>query len=222
MENEMNRRIILAGATGLIGGHAVRILLDAGHDVSCIMRRKDENLASAAHQIIAATEQWPERVCEVGADVAISCLGTTMRDAGSKAAFAAVDLELVTSFAAAAKAGGASHFISVSSVGADMGSSNFYLATKGKAEAKLAALGFARFDIMQPGLLRGDRDGPVRFGEQIGVLLSPLTDMLMMGSLARYRSISAENVARAIAALASAEGQGRFFHQNPAIEHLAS
>ncbi len=218
----MKHQIVLAGATGLIGGHAVRILLNAGHEVSCIMRCKDDNLPSNANQIVAVTEQWPWRVCEVGADVAISCVGTTMRDAGSKAAFAAVDLDLVAAFAAAAKEGGATHFVSVSSVGADQSSRNFYLATKGKAEAHIGALGFARTDIMRPGLLRGNRGGPVRYGEQIGMMLSPLTDMLMLGSLARYRSISAENVARAIAALTGEQKKGNFIHENSAIERLAS
>lgn len=221
----MKRRIILAGATGLVGGYAADFLIKAGHDVHCIMRRERENLPAGARQIVAPTDAWPELVYETKADVAISCLGTTMRIAGSKQAFAAIDFDLVTAFAGAAKHGGAHHFIGVSSVGAGHDSSNFYLSTKGKAEKVIGALGFARTDIMRPGLLRGDRSGNqsgnVRYGEQFGVLLSPLTDMLLMGTLSRYRSISAETVGRAIAALASQEGHGAFIHENSAMLTLA-
>jgi uncharacterized protein YbjT (DUF2867 family) len=218
----MNRRIILAGASGLIGGQVAQLLSAAGHDVYCVLRRDSNKLPRNVHQIVGGTPDWPALIRETGADVAISCLGTTMRDAGSKAAFAAVDLDLVTRIAAAAKDSGASHFISVSSVGAGPNSRNFYLSTKGRAEAQIAALGFTRTDIMRPGLLRGNRGGPVRFGEQIGTMLSPLTDKLMIGSLARYRSIPAENVARAIVSLTKEGGQGNFIHENSAIERLAS
>jgi uncharacterized protein YbjT (DUF2867 family) len=221
----MKRRIILAGATGLIGGHVADFLTKAGHDVYCIMRRTHENLPAGACQIVAPTDAWPELVHETKADVAISCLGTTMRIAGSKPAFAAIDFELVSAFASAAKNGGAQHFIGVSSVGAGHDSSNFYLSTKGKAEKAIGALDFARTDIMRPGLLRGDRSGDrggnVRYGEQFGVLLSPFTDMLLMGSLSRYRSISAETVGRAIAALVSQDGGGAFIHENSAMLTLA-
>ena len=221
----MPRRIILAGATGLIGGAAARLLTNAGHDVHCILRRNDSRMPPSVHQIVAQADQWPDLVSDVGAQVAVSCLGTTMRDAGSKQAFAAIDLELVTAFAAAARQAGAEHFIGISSVGANPQSPGFYLATKGKAEAQVTKLGFVRTDFMRPGLLRGNRGGAVRFGEQIGILISPLTDMLLMGSLARYRSISADTVALAIEALVTAYActntQGNFIHENEAIEQLA-
>jgi uncharacterized protein YbjT (DUF2867 family) len=217
----LKRHVILAGATGLIGGHVVRFLVDAGHDVTCILRRPNDHLPKAARQIVADIEQWPDCIAMEKPDVAISCLGTTMRDAGSKAAFAAVDLDLVTAFATAAKQSGAGHFIAVSSVGADHASSNFYLATKGKAELQIGALGFTRTDFIRPGLLRGNRGGPPRIGEQAGILLSPLFDMLMMGALSRYRSIDAKTVAQAITTLCTKGGQGSFIHENRMIIGLA-
>lgn len=218
----MKRKIILAGASGLIGGQAARILADQGHQVHCLLRRNDDGLPDSIKQIVAEPQLWAEQVTSLHAEVAISCLGTTMRIAGSKEAFAAVDLDLVTAFAAAVKQSGVSHFISVSSVGADPRSSNYYLATKGRAEDQISALGFARTDFIRPGLLRGNRGGPARVGEQIGIMLSPLADMLMMGSLSRYRSIKAETVASAIAALTAQTQQGNFIHENSGLENLAS
>ncbi len=214
-------KVVLAGGTGLIGGELVKILVNSGHEFHIIGRRLVCDLPDNVHQHIAPSDTWPDLVTQIGADVAVSCLGTTMKDAGSRQAFAAVDLELVTAFAAAAKAGGAGQFIGVSSVGADSKAANFYLRTKGAAEDVIAGLGYDRIDFMRPGLLRGDRQGPPRFGETLGVLISPLTDMMMFGAFSRYRSISAQTVARAMAALIGVRDKGRVIHENNDISALA-
>jgi hypothetical protein len=67
----------------------------------------------------------------------------------------------------------------------------------------------------------GDRHGPRRTGEAIGMLLAPLTDALMVGSLRRYRSVRATAVARAILALAKAGGTGVHVHEHDSIMSLA-
>jgi uncharacterized protein YbjT (DUF2867 family) len=169
---------------------------------------------------IADSAEWPSHIAQIAPDVAISCLGTTIKTAGSKAAFAAVDLDLVIAFAAAAKAAGAKHMIAISSVGASANAANFYLSTKGKAEAALSALGFDRLDIIRPGLLRGNREES-RTGEVLGIMLSPFTDALMHGPLRRYRSIDSAVVAKTIANLAMTDGQGTFIHENDAITAFA-
>ncbi len=214
-------KIILAGATGLVGGQLVKLLSKSPHELHIIGRRHVDSLSDSVHQHVAQTPEWPDIVAAAKADVAISCLGTTMKVAGSKAAFAAVDLDLVLTFARAAKQGGARQMMTVSSAMAMAGSNNFYLKTKGQAEQGIAALGFDRVDFMRPGLLRGERSGPARTGESLGILISPLTDMLLMGSLRKYRSISADTVAKAMANLVGAPGQGRFIHENDAILSLA-
>ena len=81
-------------------------------------------------------------------------------------------------------------------------------------------MGFDRLDIIQPGLLIGDRKGPRRVGESIGMALSPLTDALMLGGLRRYRSVRASTIARAIVALINASGTGTHIHQHDAIVAL--
>jgi uncharacterized protein YbjT (DUF2867 family) len=218
----MSRRIILAGATGLIGRSVATFLSESDCDLHIISRREEPSLPSKAACIVAAPEKWPALVEQLKPDIAVSCLGTTMRKAGSKEAFTAVDLDLVLSFAKAAKAGGARQMISVSSVGASKDSGNFYLKIKGQAEAGIQLLGFDRTDFMRPGLLRGDRGADRRFGERIGIFLSPLMDLMMMGPLSRYRSIAAQDVAKSIAGLTHAIGTGHFIHENIAIERLSS
>lgn len=217
----MATKVVLLGATGLIGSAAVRFLAKAGFDVHIVVRRETLPITGVtAH--VAPPAQWPALVTELGAQTAISCLGTTMRQAGSQAAFAAIDLDLVCAIAKAAKAGGAKHFVAVSSVGANAESANFYLKTKGQMEAAVRAIGFERCDFLRPGLLRGERGGDVRFGERIGIMLSPLTDLLMMGPLRRYQSILADDVAKAICQLAMNSGSGVHLHENDAIQLLAA
>jgi len=154
--------------------------------------------------------------------VLVCALGTTWKQAGrDKAAFRAVDQELVLACARAAKAAGARQMIVVSSVGADPRSNNFYLAVKGEVEAQLARLGFSRLDVVRPGLLRGPREGERRIGERAAILASPVVDLLLHGQYRKYRSIKAERVAQAIIGLTQKKMPGRFVLDHDAIQRVA-
>jgi uncharacterized protein YbjT (DUF2867 family) len=216
------KQIVIAGATGLIGRQVAEELagLD-GIDLHALLRRKADELPPNVHQHVAPSADWPSLVGALRPDVAICCLGTTIRVAGSKAAFRAVDHDLILTFAKAARVAGAQHMIAVSSVGASAQSSNFYLKTKGETEEGLRALGFDRVDILRPGLLTGGNRPDSRPGEAIGILLSPLTDLLMMGPLAKYQSTPSAKVAQAIVTLALAGGHGTYSHENESIRALA-
>lgn len=218
----MKKQILLAGASGMIGGKVVTLLSSADIEVHIPTRRLLEILPPGTVQHIADPADWPQRIAGLNPDVAICCLGTTWNKSGkNEAAFRAVDLDLVLAFAAAARKAGARHVISVSSVGASAKSAGLYLRTKGEAEEGLKHLGFERLDILRPGLLTGERGGERRFGERIGILVSPFTDALLHGPLRRYRSIDSRSVARAIYNLAIGGGQGEFIHENDAIATLA-
>jgi uncharacterized protein YbjT (DUF2867 family) len=144
-----------------------------------------------------------------------------MKTAGSKDAFRAVDFGLVSYLASAAHQAGARHMIAVTSVGASASANNFYLRTKGEAEAAIMQTGFDRVDFLRPGLLTGGERPESRPGESIASLLAPLTDILMLGGLSRYRSIPARIVAQAAANLALTGGDGRHIHENESIRALA-
>src|SRR5262249_62336295 len=92
-----------------------------------------------------------------GAQDVFCALGTTIRKAGSEAAFRKVDLEMPLRAAQEALKAGAEQFVVVSSVGADPNSKNFYLRTKGELEAELAKLPFGAIHILRPSLLIGRR-----------------------------------------------------------------
>lgn len=144
-----------------------------------------------------------------------------MRKAGSRAAFRAVDLDMVVAFAAAARGAGVDRFVALSSVGAHPDSSNFYLRTKGEMESAVAALSFERLDIFRPGLLRGKREGDPRPGERIASLLSPALNLLLKGPLAQFAAIDADVVAAAIAAALHDQRPGLHRYDNRAIRRLA-
>ncbi len=214
-------QVVIAGASGLIGQQAAEFLAADGIKVHALLRRQSDELSPNVTQHVAPSEDWASIIAGLSLDVAISCLGTTMRTAGSRDAFRAVDHDLVLAFAKAARDSGARHMISVSSVGAMPASSSFYLRTKAEVEHELQTLKFGRLDIIRPGLLTGGTRSDSRPGELVAIMLSPLTDLLMLGSLSRYRSTPSAKVARAIAALVAGTGQGRFIHENDEIIALA-
>jgi uncharacterized protein YbjT (DUF2867 family) len=217
----MQRRILLIGGTGLIGRLVADRLLADGAAVHALLRRPAGRSAPGWHEHVSALESWPALARTIGGDVAVSALGTTWRAAGSEAAFRAVDFDMVVDFAAAAKAAGIRHMIVVSSVGAEAGSRAFYLRVKGEMEAALHALGFDRLDIVRPGLLRGNRGPERRLGERIGIMLRPLTNLLLRGRLDKYAAIDAATVADAITALAARPEPGRYAHRNRDLLLLA-
>jgi uncharacterized protein YbjT (DUF2867 family) len=154
------------------------------------------------------------------AEAAICALGTTIRAAGSQAAFRAVDHDAVLAFARAAKAAGVTRFIVVTAVGADANSSVFYSRVKGEVERDVTSLGFGRLDIIQPGLIIGPR-AERRPVEAFFQAAMPVLNPLLVGGLVRYAGIRAETVAAAIITLAGRVVPGHFIHQNRALAALA-
>lgn len=214
-------RLALIGATGLVGRSLIPLLVGLGHEVHALQRRQASAADGAAGVHVAEAAAWPDLVADIAPETAVSCLGTTMRQAGSRAAFGAVDRDMVLAFARAARKAGARHMLTVSSAGASERAPNFYLALKGEVERELAALGFDRLDIFRPGLLRGYRGGDRRVGERIAILASPLVNLVMKGRLDRYAAIDASLVARAMAVAVERGGRGIGYHENRDIRGLA-
>ena len=219
----MADKILILGATGLIGGLLTRKLVGQGIDkqMHLLLRRPYREEVGKAKVHVQLQENWPAAIAKIKPDIAISCLGSTMKKAGSKAEFAAVDRDLVGAAAAAARAAGARQFISISSTMADSTASGFYLKTKGDAEDLLRAQNFDRLDILRPGLLRGERTNDNRMGERLAIAASPVLDLLLHGKFRRFRSILASDVADGIVALIGEHAPGEYVHENDGIWKLA-
>ena len=193
------RIVLLAGASGLTGGYALEALLGAPEiaRVLAISRRALAREHPRLANRIVQFERLESQLKGVSCDLALCCLGTTRRQAGSQEAFRAVDVGCVRSFASVAKTAGARRFVVISSVGANPAASNFYLRTKGEMEQQLEALEFESLDILQPSVLLGWR-GEVRPVELAVAALVPLLNPLLRGKYVRYRGISARTVAVAM------------------------
>lgn len=200
------RGVAIAGATGLTGQYVLNRLLDHGgfDPVVAVLRRpmhrNHPRLREKVVEFDALTALSP-----VSLDLAVCCMGTTIRKAGSREAFRAIDHGYALQFARWAQANGARHFLYLSSVAADVKSANFYLRVKGETERDLEALGFPCLDIFQPSMLFGPRQER-RPMERVGQFVAQAIEWALVGSLEPYRGIAASTVADAMAARAAAPG----------------
>ncbi|MGB3165850.1 MAG: NAD-dependent epimerase/dehydratase family protein [Alteraurantiacibacter sp.] len=213
------RRILLVGATGLIGRTVIARSPDLHGAILQGLARREIPFPEGTRMelILAPSDNWPEAVGQLQPDAVISALGTTRRKAGSGEAFRAVDHDLVLELARGAKEAGVRNFVQVSSVGADQYSKTEYLRVKGETEKDLKALKFHRLDLLRPGLLRGRRKNDIRPLEKAGQILAPLADMFMQGDKSKYRSIRATDLADAALHLALAKAGGYFLHEHDAL-----
>ena len=208
-------RVMLAGGTGVVGKELLRQSRTRGDHLIAVGRRPtglaDEELAIDFN----ALPQLPT------ADVAICALGTTIKTAGSRDAFRAVDHGAVLAYAKAALEAGIEHFVVVTAVGADPASSVFYSRVKGEIQRDLCDLGFSRLDVLQPGLLLGERQEK-RPLETMLKTLAPIADRLMIGRWRRYRSVHPATVAECLLTLTNATDAGVFIHQYDEMQNRLS
>ena len=136
------------------------------------------------------------------------CLGTTIKVAGSQAAFRAVDYDAVVALARAARALGATKLGVVSAMGASAASSVFYNRVKGEMEAAVSTMGFETVVIARPSMLAGDRarlrQAP-RLGERIGLHAMKMFSPLIPDD---YKAIEAAQVAAALVRLMATAAPG--------------
>ena len=217
------RRVLLAGATGLVGSRVMELAIDHPWLRLIALTRREAPMPRGVRMemLVADPAGWPEAVAAIAPEAVICALGTTIHQAGSEEAFRAVDHDLVLSLAKAAREGNVANFVLVSSAGADAHSKAFYLRVKGEIETAVTKLRFRRLDILRPGLLRGSRPNGARPLEMAGRLASPFTDLLLHGDNRRYRSIDAGTVAAAAAQCAREKPQGRWQHDNDSIRRYA-
>ncbi len=192
-----NRRVVLAGATGLVGVQILQALLADGavSEIHVLARRAlgVEHPKLRVH--VVDFRRLPQLAL---VDEVYLGLGTTMRVAGSRDAFRAVDFDANLAVARAAVAAGAKRIGLVSAVGANSRSSVFYTRIKGELEDALERLDLSALVIARPSLLLGDRDAlkqPLRLGERIGIQIGRLLAPVLPK---HYRPVHARAVARSL------------------------
>ena len=161
-------KALVIGATGATGKDLVNKLLEDKdfQEVHAFVRRplNIKNKKLKAHVVdFEKPEEWKDLV---KGDVAFSCLGTTLKDAGSKDAQRKVDFDYQYQFAKNAKENEVEDYILVSSYGANPNSKIFYSRMKGELEKEVKNLHFNKMTIFQPGML--ERKDSERTGEVLG------------------------------------------------------
>lgn len=189
----------IAGASGLVGAELLRQLLAAPeYDRVIAIGRRPLEIAHPKLTVATADFAALDKVTDgLRCDDAFCCLGTTIKAAGSREAFRAVDHAAVLALAWAAQRAGARRFFVVTALGADPASRVFYNRVKGETEAALEVLDFETLAIFRPSLLLGRRARP-RFGERVLALLLWIAEPMLAGRLRKYRAIEAAVVARAM------------------------
>ena len=206
------QRILLAGASGLTGEHLLDRLLNeptVAHVLAPTRRplAGHPHLANPVGELSTLLPQLSGNF-----DTAFCCLGTTLKQAGSQAAFRAVDHDLVLAVVQRARALGARHLLVISALGADANSSVFYNRVKGEMENALHAQNWPQLTIARPSLLLGPRR-EFRLGER---LIAPLARWIP----GKYRGIQACTLARALWRLALEEQDGTRIIESAQLRHL--
>ena len=201
---------LIAGASGLIGRRCLDLLLaadDRYERVISIGRRELPLQHPRLEQRVVDFNDLEKEQLRLIADDVYCCLGTTIRQAGSEAAFYKVDYTYVVTLAAVLSANFASQFLVVSVLGADADSRLFYKRVKGEMEAAIKQTKFRAIHIFQPSLLLGERSNP-RLGERVTAVVLALVSPLLIGALRPYRAIRASTVAQAMLDAARQDGGG--------------
>jgi uncharacterized protein YbjT (DUF2867 family) len=218
-----NRRALLVGATGLVGGHVLHYLLDdAAFDKVIVLGRKPlPSISAKLEQHTVNFEHLEQFSSLIMANDVFCCLGTTIKKAGSQAAFERVDFRYPYEVARLAAANGASQYLIVTSLGASVTASLFYSQVKGKVEEAVKALPFPAIHIFRPSMLLGKRE-EVRWQDLLVPPLMKLVTPLMIGKWKKYRAIEAEVVARAMVMTAKKAIHGKHVYESDEIQAIIS
>jgi len=178
-------KALIIGATGATGNGLVQVLL---HDpdytkIVTFVRRPTRTIHPKLVEVLTDFEKI-ENISEfIEGDVWFSCLGTTLKTAGSKELQWRIDYSIPARFAEIAKQNGVSKAVLLSAYGASTSSKIYYSKLKGSLEEKVASMGFEQYIIFRPGLLL--RNNTNRPGERISA--SFLNFLNSLGLVKKFR-----------------------------------
>lgn len=216
----MTRRAAILGATGLVGGELLQMLLeDELYDEVLVFSRKSTGI------------KHPKMVEKIGdlldddffgdaiiADDIFCAIGTTQSKTPDLAVYRNVDFGIPVRVAALGLKGGVKRFVVISSMGANAQSRIFYPRIKGQMESALQKMQIKRLRIVRPAMLKGHRS-EFRFGETIGQKLLSAAGKLLP---ARYRPIEAQEAAKAMLQLAKNDALKGVVFENDQLKELAA
>ena len=212
---------VVAGATGLIGRQVVESLQrEKSYSKITILTRNSTGITGdKIIEKIIDFNKLDTEMTDVQADDIFCCLGTTMKQAGSKEAFRRVDYEYVIRLAEIFQKKKSRQFLVVSAMGADIRSTIFYNRVKGEMESTLKNIEFPVIHIFRPSLLLGNRKEK-RTGEKLAAFFLKNLNFLFIGGLKKYRAIESSIVAKAMVKMALSWGEGIFTYESEMIKKI--
>lgn len=194
------RTAIVFGATGLVGTALIGELCNTDrYGMIKIFTRHKTGFGNRENinEIITDFNHLKEYSEMFTGDELFICLGTTIKKSGTVKRMEEIDRDLPVEIATIASENSVEKVAVVSSLGADPGSSNYYLRIKGEMERGLMKLNFRILVILRPSILFGVR-GERRIGEEIGKIAMKTFGIFLIGRLSKYKGIEARDVARAM------------------------
>ena len=213
------RTAALVGATGLIGGELLQLLLnDPYYDSVRILLRRPFSMdhSKLEKKLVDFNDADSLLVALDGSDVIFVSVGTTQKKVkGDKTAYRKVDYDIPVHIAQYCKMTGCKTFVLVSSVGADSKSKNFYLRLKGEVEDKVKESGIDAVHIMRPSMLLGKRN-EFRAGEKTAQGVMKAFSFLLPS---KYKPIEAKDVAKAMLEASKEKEEGFFVWEHREMRH---
>ena len=204
----MSKTITIIGASGLIGNEVLQLAMENKEiERITIFVRKSLHLNNPKLiEVITDFKNLNDLETKINGDALICCLGTTRKKTPNLEEYKKIDFDLTINLAQIAKKQNIEQVHLISAIGADSKSKIFYNRLKGETEVALINIGFPQTIIYRPSLLIGKRN-EYRFGELLAQKLSPIFDLLLIGSLKKYHSISASDIAKTIVNRVLRKGQ---------------
>jgi uncharacterized protein YbjT (DUF2867 family) len=212
------RTALIVGSSGLIGKQLVELLLLDSYytTVKAITRSPLSLQHPKLSNVVINFDSLADHHQLLQADDVFCCLGTTIKQAGTKQAFQRVDFDYPLEIAEISKRLGATQYLVVSALGANKDSSIYYNQVKGKLEHALEALNFDALHIFRPSLLLGDRTEQ-RAGEDAAKIVYKIFGFLIPK---KYKAIDSARVARAMLVYAKELKKGVFIHESAEMQHF--
>lgn len=190
-------KALIIGATGATGKDLVNVLLkDAAYTKVIIFVRRTTGITHTKLVEVITDFDKLENISEqIKGDVLFSCLGTTLKAAGSKEKQRHIDYEIPVMFADIAKRNGVTKTVLLSAYGASATSNVFYSRLKGELEEKIERLSFGQYIIFRPGLLlRKDTDRVVEL-----VSAAVLKFLNAVGLIRKFKPLPTSTLAEKLA-----------------------
>jgi len=217
----MSRTAVVFGPTGLVGKELVNELLvdDSYNEVITVSRKtltlSDPKLKQIVLPDFSRLMQYRDKLDAIAY---FCCIGTTIKTAGSKEEFRKVDLDIPKQIAQLAEILSINYLVVISSLGANIYSTNFYLRTKGEMEKSVRHAYSGNLKFVRPSLLMGKREES-RLGEILAVIFMKVLGWTFIGPLRKYKGITANNVAKAMIRL-SMHPADKMVYESDALQEM--